>query len=212
MSPHHPPPSLRERAKRAVQAELLDVAQRLFVDQGYEATTVDQIATVAGMSKRSFFRYFKSKEDLVMGKYERLGEDLASSLAARPLEEPLWTALRRVFDYVTDYSADADSAFRMATMDGIVRSSDTLRAALLDRLERMQGALTAVARDRAAAVGAPWAADDPVPRAIVGAAFACLSAARTTSAAAGRPLAESLDQAMAAIAPADQAAANRHSA
>jgi AcrR family transcriptional regulator len=212
MSLYHPPPSLRERAKRAVQAELLDIAQRLFVEQGYEATTVDQIATVAGMSKRSFFRYFGSKEDLVMGKYERLGEDLAASLAARPPQEPLWTALRRAFDYVADYSADAESASRMATMDRIVRSSDTLRAALLDRLERMQDALTAVARTRAGSADAPWAADDPVPRAIVGAAFACLSAARMTSATAGTPLAEALDQAMAAVAPTGQAAADRPSA
>lgn len=47
-------PTLRERTQLAVQAELIDVAQRLFVEHGYEATTVD----AAGLSKRSFFRYF----------------------------------------------------------------------------------------------------------------------------------------------------------
>jgi AraC-like DNA-binding protein len=60
-------PSLRERTRRAVQAELVEVAQRLFVERGYEQTTADAIAGAAGMSKRSLFRYFRSEEDLVEG-------------------------------------------------------------------------------------------------------------------------------------------------
>lgn len=204
MSSSPRPPSLRERTKLAVQAELLEVGQRLFTEHGYEATTVDDIAAGAGMSKRSFFRYFASKEDLVLGKYDRLGDELAASLASRPSGEPLWAALRRVFDHIVTYAADPETAIRMAEMDRIANSSDALRGAFLERLERAQDALAAVARDRAAAAGAPWLPDDPAPHAIVGAAFACLRAAHMVATTNRTPLGDALDKAMGALATADR--------
>lgn len=196
-----PPASLRERTRQAVQAELLDVAQGLFVARGYESTTVDQIAEAAGMSKRSFFRYFGSKEDLVIGKHDAVVDTFVSSLEARPTDEPLWTSLRRVFDYVVDYAEDAELAARMAVMDVVVQSSDSLRAAYLERINRAQERMAAIARGRAEAQGTPWPADDPGPRAIVGAAFACLEAARAVAATTGKPLGPLLDQAMASLTP-----------
>lgn len=193
------PPSLRERTRRAITAELIDAAQQLFVQQGYEATTVDQIAAAVGMSKRSFFRYFGSKEELVMGKYEQLGEILVERLEARPLDESLWRSLRHVFDYTVDYASGDESSRRMAELARVVNASDALRAAALKRMDQNQEALTVAARKRGRAAGRPWAEDDPAPRAIVGAAFACLSAANATAAATGKPLGELLDQAMSVL-------------
>lgn len=194
------PTTLRERTRRAVRAELLDTGQRLFVTQGYEATTVDQIAEAAGMSKRSFFRYFSSKEDLVIEKYDGLVEQFADALAARPAAETLWESLRRVFDYVVDYAADAELAARMAVLDQVVQDSDALRAAYLERLDRARERMAMVAAERATAVGATYSADDPTLRAVVGAAFACLDAARQT-ASADTDLGAALDRAMAALVP-----------
>ncbi|WP_171057995.1 TetR/AcrR family transcriptional regulator [Modestobacter altitudinis] len=173
--------SLRERTRRAVQAELVDVAQRLFVEQGYEATTVDSITEAAGLSKRSFFRYFASKEDLVMGKYDLMGEQLQAGLTARPADEPVWTALRRMFDDVIAYTADTSNSARMDEMERIVSASPALNAAYLQRLDQMQSDLATIVRDREEQAGRPRAATDPSPEAIVGAAFACMAAARRTA-------------------------------
>lgn len=70
---------------------------RLFAENGFDATTVDQIATSSGISRRSFFHYFGSKEDLVLGDTEALGETVRAALEARPAEEPAWAAIRAAF-------------------------------------------------------------------------------------------------------------------
>ncbi|MFX6226362.1 helix-turn-helix domain-containing protein, partial [Acinetobacter baumannii] len=57
--------SLWERSRRAAYAEISGIAMRLFLDQGFEQTTIDQIAAAAGISRRSFFRYFGTKEDVL---------------------------------------------------------------------------------------------------------------------------------------------------
>ena len=76
----------RERARRHVEA----VALRLFAEQGYEATTVQQIAEVAEVGPRSFFRYFASKEDVLLGDVRRLAGTLPDRLrvegALRPAD------------------------------------------------------------------------------------------------------------------------------
>src|SRR5690349_21881808 len=87
---------LRERTRRAVRAELAEIALRMFADRGYEETTVDDIAVAAGLSKRSFFRYFPSKEDAVFGDVEELADRVAEAVRARPAEEPPWAVLRAV--------------------------------------------------------------------------------------------------------------------
>jgi AcrR family transcriptional regulator len=103
-----------------VRAELTMLAQDLFVAQGYDETTVDDIAAAAGMSRRTLFRYFASKEDLVLGKYEILGDRLAEALAARPHDEPIWLSLRRAFDIVVEYFADDPDATRAVAMERII--------------------------------------------------------------------------------------------
>src|ERR1700683_3395414 len=96
--PVNAPPTLRNRATRAVRAEIAAVAIRLFLEQGFEKTTVDQIAVEAGLSRTSFFRYFATKEDVLLGHLEDLGQKVRDALAARPAEEAAWQALRRSFD------------------------------------------------------------------------------------------------------------------
>ncbi|WP_164990436.1 TetR family transcriptional regulator [Agromyces albus] len=171
-----PPIAMRERTRRIVQSELTVVAQDLFVESGYEAVTVEQIAAAAGMSKRTFFRYFSSKEDLVIGKYDLFGDKLAESLAVRPAEESVWEALRRVFDFFVEYVDDPKLRERRAAMERIVQSTPALNAAYLEKMSRMQKLLE---EGVAARLGIDQRTD-PRPGAIVGAAFACLLAAQVT--------------------------------
>jgi AcrR family transcriptional regulator len=60
------PAGLRERKKAKTRATIREHAMRLFEEQGYAATTVDQIAEAADVSQSTFFRYFPTKEDLVL--------------------------------------------------------------------------------------------------------------------------------------------------
>lgn len=87
---------LRERTRRAVRAELAEVAIGLFARQGFEETTVEEIARAAGLTKRSFFRYFPAKEDVVFDGIDLTGEKVVADLGARPAEEDPWTSLQHV--------------------------------------------------------------------------------------------------------------------
>lgn len=100
------PPALRDRLRHAMRDEVSAVAFRLFTVQGFENTTVDQIATEAGLSRASFFRYFGTKEDVVLGNIEELGHEVAAALSARPADERPWDSLRRAFDVLTQIHAD----------------------------------------------------------------------------------------------------------
>ncbi|PYY49671.1 TetR family transcriptional regulator [Curtobacterium sp. MCBD17_023] len=172
---HGEPVPIRERTRRLAQTELTSVAQDLFLEHGYEATTVEQIAAAAGMSKRTFFRYFPSKDDLVIGKYDLFGDRMADALDARPADEPVWESMRRVFDITLDYVRDDQQRARNEAMDRIVQSTPQLTARYLEKLQRVQVLLIGRVAGR---LGLP--PSDPRPAAIVGAAFACLQAARAS--------------------------------
>jgi AcrR family transcriptional regulator len=186
--------TLRERTRRVVQGELLTVAQVLFVEKGYEAVTVEEIAAAAGMSKRSFFRYFASKDALVLGKYDRQGEAFVEALRARPSEEEPWVALRRMFDDVVAYVSDPEKGRRALALDRVINSSEALRAGYLERMERAQRLIADVLVDRSGRT-----IDRFEALALVAAAFAAMSTAHAYAADTGRGMDDALDQAMRAI-------------
>ncbi len=87
-------PGLRERKKQKTRWSIQEHALRLFREQGYEQTTVDQIAAAAEVSPSTFFRYFKTKEDVVIeDEYDPL---LLQLLKDEPPGEPPLRALRHV--------------------------------------------------------------------------------------------------------------------
>lgn len=78
-------PDWRERKKAQTRQRLQEQAMRLFAERGYEATTVEQVAAAAGVSHMTFFRYFPTKEDVVLSDdYDPM---LAESIRARPRSE-----------------------------------------------------------------------------------------------------------------------------
>ncbi|MER6279444.1 TetR family transcriptional regulator [Streptomyces sp. 900105245] len=74
-------------AKPPMRDALVAAAFRLFLDRGYEQTTVDDIVALAGVGRRSFFRYFPSKEDVVFPDHERCLTDMTAFLAGGEDEE-----------------------------------------------------------------------------------------------------------------------------
>jgi AcrR family transcriptional regulator len=91
-------PGLRERKKAKTRAAIQRHALRLFKEQGYAATTVDQIADAAEVSPSTFFRYFPTKEDVVV--YDDYDPALLASLRAQPAELTPIQAMRRAISEV----------------------------------------------------------------------------------------------------------------
>jgi AcrR family transcriptional regulator len=85
---------VRECKKERTRDDLASAAIALFSSRGYEQTTVEDIAAEAGVSPRTFFRYFRTKEDVVVGLLQSGAVDLQDELASRPADEPLADALR----------------------------------------------------------------------------------------------------------------------
>ncbi|HEV2754321.1 MAG TPA: TetR family transcriptional regulator [Actinomycetota bacterium] len=79
--------SLREDKKQRTRGALRAAALRLFAREGFDATTVDQIAAEAGVSRTTFFRYFPTKEAVVFGRSKEIGEVFRRWIAERPPEE-----------------------------------------------------------------------------------------------------------------------------
>jgi AcrR family transcriptional regulator len=88
--------TLRERTRRAVRAEIAGAAVALFAERGFDETTVEDIARAVGMTKRSFFRYFGTKEDAVFAGTEDLVEEVVEELRTRPDDEGPWECLHQV--------------------------------------------------------------------------------------------------------------------
>ena len=88
------PASLRQRKRARTRAALIGAALELFERQGYEATTIDEIAAAADVSPRTFFRYFATKEEVALG--DDLGPEILGLLAARPADEPMLESARHV--------------------------------------------------------------------------------------------------------------------
>jgi AcrR family transcriptional regulator len=78
---------LRERKKVQTREQITEAAIRLFAERGFDGTTVDDIANAADVSRRTFFRYFARKEDVVLAWKQEAAQDLRDALAARPPDE-----------------------------------------------------------------------------------------------------------------------------
>jgi AcrR family transcriptional regulator len=88
--------NLRERKKLATWRAIRSAALRLFDEGGYEATTVEQIAAAANISRATFFNYFASKEAVVFDQDPEERSDWRALMSGRPADEPLWDSLTAI--------------------------------------------------------------------------------------------------------------------
>ena len=91
---------LSARRTASMVAEVEAVALGLFDERGFGDVTIEEIATAAGISPRTFYRYFPSKEDILQVRIEKRSEALRAALAARPVEEPPLLSLRTALEDV----------------------------------------------------------------------------------------------------------------
>lgn len=87
--------NLRELKKQRTRNALLRTALELFTTQGFDRTTVDEIADACGVSQRTFFRYFANKEEVALAVQQTVESRFVAALHERPLGESPFEALRR---------------------------------------------------------------------------------------------------------------------
>lgn len=100
------------RAPATTHGELSTLALGLFLERGFDATTVDDIAEAAGIGRRTLFRYFPSKNDLPWGDFDGLLAMMRGHLASLPRDVPLWEALRLAVLEFNRFPADQLSLHR----------------------------------------------------------------------------------------------------
>jgi AcrR family transcriptional regulator len=141
-------PGLRERKKAKTRAAIQEQALRLFREQGYDATTVEQIAEAAEVSPSTFFRYFGTKEDVVI--YDALDPILIEAWRSQPPElgpvEAIRRAMKEVFGRLTPNEWDdmlergrlvyGIPQLRLAMIDDLVRTSDLIVREVAERTGR----------------------------------------------------------------------------
>lgn len=117
--------SLRESKKQQTRDALASAAVDLIIERGFDATTVEDIAASVQVSPRTFFRYYPTKEDVVVDLLREGVIDLVHRLAARPPDEPLPTALREAALGWADL--DEEQAERRLKLSQVLRSSPCLQ-------------------------------------------------------------------------------------
>jgi len=125
---------LRERKKQRTRSMLIDAAIELCNRQGFERTTVDQIAAVADVSPRTFSRYFATKDAVVLALVDDMVDAIAVQLVRQPAELCEFEALRAAHVDMVRATATAPpggfTAERLLTTARIVTSSPALRLAV----------------------------------------------------------------------------------
>lgn len=129
--------SLRARKRAETHARIQAAALRLFLERGFEATTMDDIARAADVSRRSLFHYFASKEEIVFSAKADFPDHLRQAVAGRPVDEPL-------FDMVENALVDmARRHLSAQTRDlaRLIRDTPALRAGDQAKYEKVERVL-----------------------------------------------------------------------
>jgi AcrR family transcriptional regulator len=145
----HPHAGLRERKKRRTRQQISDVATSLFVVRGFDHVKVSEIAAIVGVSEKTVYNYFPTKESLVFDRADDGVVRLAAALRERePGESPTKAMLRALEEDMTDLEDLPDEIYALEAMFAeMVATTPALRAALRD----LQSRLVEVATEELAA-------------------------------------------------------------
>jgi AcrR family transcriptional regulator len=132
-------PTLQTRKQQFVRDAIWDAATDLFADRGFDETTVDDIAQAAGVSRRSFFRYFASKNDLMAHGMVNYGAELTAAIDACPQAYSLYEVCRHTVVHVAQKAAAHP---RTRKIMAILAKYPAARAAELSRLAEVQDLVT----------------------------------------------------------------------
>jgi AcrR family transcriptional regulator len=156
---------LRERKKRLMRQQLTDTATLMFMERGFDAVRVAEVAAACGVSEKTVFNYFPTKESLILDRLEATMAALRAGLADRgaaPVEVVL-----RILDgeltAMTSGLADADDPARAAAamrrFGALIQASPSLRAHQSDMMDQFVAVAAAILAERYG-----LSADDPEPQ------------------------------------------------
>lgn len=130
------PAGLRERKRADTHARIQSEAMRLFLERGFEATPLDDIAEAAGVSRRTLFHYFGSKEEIVFSTKAEFPNWVVDAIGRRPADEPLLDMVEHAFaDLATRHQSP-----QARDLARLIRETPTLSAgdqAKYEKVERL---------------------------------------------------------------------------
>lgn len=168
---------LRERNRQRRHERITDAALRLFAERGFDGVTIDEIAAAADVSRRTFFRYFARKEDVLLDWKRRIAEQLRDALDRRPADE---SPLDAVHGALATVAADYAGAPELTL--GLIRVFESGPTIAHDA--DCPAWETVLADGLAARLGVD-PVRDPTPRLVANVGFAVLAATVERWAAAG---------------------------
>jgi mycofactocin system transcriptional regulator len=184
----------RGRPPATSSRELRKIALRLFVECGFEATTIDQITAEAGVSERTFFRYFATKASVLWTEFDAEVDAIRAALAAVPNDVPMMEAIRQAVVSANHYRAANVPELRMRM--SLIASVPALLSSAAEHYDAWERAVSEFAGRR---LGHP--ADSLYPLAIGRAVLAaCRAAYDRWSARGDADLPGYLDAALTALA------------
>lgn len=136
------PERLKARKQQVVREALRSAAVELIHARGFEAVTVEEIAQAAGVSRRTFFRYYDSKEDVMVEYFDRDDERLLTELAARPPDESPLLAIRNALIPAIEHGLKEPDLMRETVR--LLRGTSPLRRALMEHRNRLEERIAAL--------------------------------------------------------------------
>jgi AcrR family transcriptional regulator len=168
-------PTLTERRKAQTRREIAETALALFAREGYDGVSAETIAEEAGISLRTFYRYFTGK-DAVLSPIVTDGiDELTERLAARPAPESLATALHNAYEEITPQQGEEG----VRVLICLFLDVPALRAQWLEDLRKIEAALIPVVHKRARRPLTDYHAELSAAAAVTGLRVALEHAARS---------------------------------
>jgi AcrR family transcriptional regulator len=178
---------LRERKKRETRQAISDIATALFVEHGFDAVTIAQVAQAAGVAKMTVTNYFPRKEDLVFDRAEGIVSSLAGAVTSRAPGESLLAAIRRQYARAVA-SGDVTLGLSSPAFAAMIEGSPVLASRGLEILAQRERALS----DAIAAETGADTVQQRVVAAQLSAPHRVLAAEASRRSQAGQPRAEIL--------------------
>jgi AcrR family transcriptional regulator len=154
----------RELQRDAVRQAIAEAATTLFLDSGYERTTMDDIAREVGISVRTAFRYVETKEETILGPMAEIGDAIAARVRAAEPGYSAWEALvHAVARFADDLAAEGETG---KARSRLLATTPQLRGGLADKRRHWADAISPAVEERLG--------DRVVARAMVAAVLAAL--------------------------------------
>ena len=164
-APAGPAEGLRARKKRLMRQQLSDTATRMFLDRGFDAVRVAEVAEACGVSEKTVFNYFPTKESLVLDRLDVTMASLRTGLAD-PAVSPVQAALRildhelsGMTSWLTGQDDPVQAARGIRRFGDLIRATPSLRAYQSDMMDQFVSVAAEILATRAG-----MTPDDPEPQ------------------------------------------------